>query len=72
MIRFRNKTRYQPGDTLKLLRYIPPILCGTAVTIKDTKGQGSKLRYLVTSSEYSSVGKWVREDELGQMEGYPE
>ena len=64
--------RWRPGDTVKLLRFVPPILSGSAVTIQRIDANGQRARYQVRSCEYPSVCKWVREEELGLLEGSPQ
>ena len=56
--------RYYPGNLVTLARYLPPLLSGTQVVIRQAINTGREYRYQVEASEYDADPIWAYEEDL--------
>jgi hypothetical protein len=58
------RPKYTKNQIVTLKNFIPPLLSGSQVAIKDVRDTGRQFMYQVESVEYSAEQKWVHEADL--------
>ena len=58
------RPKYSKDQIVTLKNFIPPLLSGSQVAIKDVRDTGRQFMYQVESVEYSAEPKWVHQDDL--------
>lgn len=58
------RPKFSKDQIVTLKNFIPPLLSGSRVAIKETKDTGRQILYKVSSIEYPAEEKWIHEGDL--------
>ena len=58
------KPSFTPGDHARTTTFLPPVYCGSVVTVLEAKVERGEVRYQVQPTEYESAPVWAYEGDL--------